>query len=81
MQLGQWATYLKRWGFSPQKPKKKAYEQNSKAVQKWLKEEYPKIMKLAKKGNAELNPDEYLNNDLKSRIGLKQSPKNEKQMK
>ena len=48
-------TYLKRWGFSPQKPKKKAYEQNSKAVQKWLKEEYPKIMKLAKKENAEIH--------------------------
>lgn len=29
----------------------------------------------------EINPDEYLNNDLKSGIGLKQSSKNEKQMK
>jgi len=29
----------------------------------------------------ELNPDEYLNNDLKSGIGLKATPKNEKQMK
>ena len=48
-------TYLQRWGFSPQKPKKKAYEQNSKAVQKWLKEEYPKIMQLAKKENAEIH--------------------------
>ena len=26
--------YLRKWGFSPQKPKKKAYEQNPKAVQK-----------------------------------------------
>ncbi|WP_415843355.1 helix-turn-helix domain-containing protein, partial [Xenorhabdus thuongxuanensis] len=24
--------YLKRWGFTPQKPLKKAYEQNPKAV-------------------------------------------------
>ena len=29
----------------------------------------------------ELNPDEYLNNDLKSGIGLKATPKNEIQMK
>ncbi len=48
-------TYLKRWGFSPQKPKKKAYEQNPKAVDKWLQEEYPKIVKKAKKENAEIH--------------------------
>ena len=48
-------TYLKRWGFSPQKPKKKAYEQNSKSVQKWLKEEYPTIVKKAKSEDAEIH--------------------------
>jgi len=48
-------TYLKRWGFSPQKPKKKAYEQNSKSVQKWLKEEYPAIVKKAKSEDAEIH--------------------------
>ena len=41
--------YLKSWGFTPQKPIKKAYEQNSKAVNKWLEEEYPKIVKQSKK--------------------------------
>ncbi len=45
-------TYLHRWGFTPQKPKKKAYEQSSKAVQKWLDEQYPKIKSKAKKENA-----------------------------
>ncbi len=35
--------YLKKWGFTSQKPVKRAYEQNDEAVQKWLKEEYPKI--------------------------------------
>ena len=40
--------YLKRWGFTPQKPAKRAYEQCSKAVQKWLDEEYPFIKKRAK---------------------------------
>ena len=28
--------YLARWGFTPQKPIKRAYEQNPEAVQAWL---------------------------------------------
>jgi transposase len=28
--------YLRKWGFTPQKTKKKAYEQCDKKVQKWL---------------------------------------------
>ncbi len=44
--------YLRKWGFSPQKPKKRAYEQNPKAVKEWLDEEYPAIVKKAKKENA-----------------------------
>ena len=44
--------YLRSWGFSPQKPKKKAYEQCSKKVKKWLEEEYPAIKKKAKQENA-----------------------------
>lgn len=48
-------TYLKRWGFTPQKPKKRAYEQNDKLVKKWLEEEYPKIKAQAKQENAEIH--------------------------
>lgn len=48
-------TYLKRWGFTPQKPKKKAYEQNDKAVKKWLAQEYPAIKKQAKQEKAEIH--------------------------
>jgi transposase len=44
--------YLRSWGYSPQKPKKKAYEQNPKAVQKWLDEEYPQIKKKAQQTGA-----------------------------
>lgn len=44
--------YLRKWGFSPQKPKKRAYEQCSKKVQKWLDEEYPTIKQKAKKEGA-----------------------------
>jgi transposase len=32
--------YLKRWGFTPQKPAKRAYEQNPQAVAKWMEETY-----------------------------------------
>ena len=46
--------YLRSWGFSPQKPKKKAYEQCSKKVQLWLEEEYPLLKERAKKEQAEI---------------------------
>ena len=47
--------YLRKWGFSPQKPKKRAYEQCSKAVQKWLDTEYPEIKSRAKAEGAEIH--------------------------
>ena len=47
--------YLNQWGFTPQKPKKKAYEQNDKAVKEWLQNEYPSIVKKAKAENAEIH--------------------------
>ena len=47
--------YLRKWGFTPQKPKKKAYEQQPAQVQKWLHEQYPAIKELAKKEEAEIH--------------------------
>jgi transposase len=53
--------YLRKWNFTPQKPKKRAYEQCPKKVQKWLDEEYlycvrstryPTIKKQAKEEDA-----------------------------
>lgn len=44
--------YLKEWGFTPQKPVYKAYEQNSSEVTQWLLKEYPKIRISAKKNGA-----------------------------
>ncbi len=41
--------YLKRWGFTLQKPVTRAYERNEKHVQKWLNEGYPTIKEIAKK--------------------------------
>jgi transposase len=46
--------YLKKWGFTSQKPLKRAYEQNNEAVKKWIDEDYPKIQKRAKKEKAEI---------------------------
>ena len=47
--------YLKNWGFTPQKPKKRAYEQSSSKVKKWLEEEYPSIKKKAKEQKATIH--------------------------
>ena len=46
--------YLKRWGMTPQKPQKRAYEQRAPEVKKWLNEEYPAIQEQAKEENAEI---------------------------
>ena len=47
--------YLARWGFTPQKPIKRAYEQRPEAVQKWLDEEYPAIEACAKTEGGEIH--------------------------
>ena len=46
--------YLKRWGFTPQKPAKRAYEQQPKVIKKWLDEEYPAVALQAKAQMAEI---------------------------
>jgi transposase len=46
--------YLKRWGFTPQKPFRRAYEQNPKRVKQWLEEQYPGIAQRAKQEDAEI---------------------------
>lgn len=42
------------WGFTPQKPIRRAYQRNPKVISKWMREEYPKIHKQAKKENAQI---------------------------
>lgn len=44
--------YLKTWGFTPQKPIRLAYERDPEAVRRWLEEEYPDLVKRAKKEKA-----------------------------
>lgn len=50
--LNTMGNYLKRWGFTPQKPVVKAYEQSPVAVKKWLEEDYPALQERAKKEKA-----------------------------
>ena len=47
--------YLKRWGFTPQKPIKKAYGQRPGAVQAWLDGHYPAIVAKAKSEGGEIH--------------------------
>lgn len=44
--------YLRRWGFTPQKPAKLSRHQNSESIRKWLEEEYPSVKEKAKKDDA-----------------------------
>ena len=46
--------YLKRWGFTVQKPVQKALEQKPAAVRRWLRQEYPALVAQAKAEGAEV---------------------------
>ena len=46
--------YLKKWGFTPQRPLSKSFEKNPKAVTKFLQEEFPAIKQRAKEEKAEI---------------------------
>lgn len=47
--------YLRRWGLTPQKPARRAYEQDPAVVRRWLEVEYPEIRKQAKAEGAEIH--------------------------
>ena len=54
IKLSRWQVgrYLKSWGYTPQKPISKAFEQKPEKVKKWLEEQYPAIKEKAKKAKA-----------------------------
>ncbi len=54
IELSRWQVgrYLKFWGYTPQKPISKAFEQKPEKVKEWLEKEFPSIKKRAKKENA-----------------------------
>jgi len=47
--------YLRRWGFTPQKPIKRAYEQRPEAVKQWIEQSYPAIEQRAKLEGGEIH--------------------------
>jgi transposase len=55
-QVSVWTAgrYLKSWGFTPQKPVRRAYERNEAAVKAWLNSDYPAIKAQAKRENARI---------------------------
>jgi len=47
--------YLRRWGFTPQRPVRKAYEQEPRAVAEWLRTTYPEIKRRAAQEGGEIH--------------------------
>jgi transposase len=47
--------YLRRWGYTPQKPVRKSYKQDPKAVREWLETTYPRIEQRAAAEDAEIH--------------------------
>ena len=54
MKLSTLGYYLQRWGFSVQRPVKRAYKQDQEKIDKWLNEEFPGITERANAENAEI---------------------------
>lgn len=53
--FGQWVSILKRWGYSPQRPLKRAYEQDPAAIEQWLAEVYLAIERKAAAEGGEIH--------------------------
>jgi transposase len=56
IQVSVWTVgrYLRHWNFTPQKPLRRAYEQDPAAVRQWLDEEYPLIRRAARAAKSEI---------------------------
>lgn len=55
LQVRSIGKYLTRWGFTPQKPVTRAYEQSPAAVRAWLEGQYPGIEQRARAEGAEIH--------------------------
>jgi transposase len=47
--------YLRRWGYTPQRPARKSYKQDPEEVREWLDETYPGIRERAKEEEGEIH--------------------------
>ncbi len=52
--VGMVGRLLRRWGFTPQKPVRRAYERNDERIRNWLKRKYPALRRRAKREKAEI---------------------------
>jgi transposase len=50
-----WGRWLKAHGITPQKPSKRAWEQDRAAVRRWLDHDYPRVVREAQAEDAELH--------------------------
>lgn len=77
--LSRWQVgrYLKSWGYTPQKPITKAFEQNPVRVKAWLEKEYPVIKKKAKKENAVVYFEDEVGMRSDHQAGKSYAPKGE----
>ena len=57
VQVSVWTVgrYLRRWGFTPQKPVRRAYERDPDKIRQWLRDKYPAIRARAKREGAEIH--------------------------
>lgn len=79
IELSRWQVgrYLKSWGYTPQKPISKAFEQNPEKVKVWLEKEYPAIKKRAVKENATIYFEDEVGMRSDHQAGKSYAPKGE----
>ena len=67
--------YLKQWGFTPQKPVKRAYERNDKKVKEWMDKTYPEISRQAQGEGAEIHWGDETGVKAEDQVGRGFAPK------
>jgi len=67
--------YLRRWGFTPQKPKRRDYEQQPEAVRAWLEEEYPAVQARAREQKADIYWGDETGVNNQDQIGRSYAPR------
>ena len=79
IELSRWQVgrYLKSWGYTPQKPIAKAFEQNPERVKEWLDKEYPAIKKRSVKENAVIYFEDEVGMRSDHQAGKSYAPKGE----
>ena len=67
--------YLKGWGFTPQKPVRRAWERDDAAVRRWLRVHYPRIGRGARREGAEIHWGDEMGLRSDHQAGRSYSPK------